>query len=206
MSTLRDTLLEGKTLPEAPVLDPVTAVNIIKSRLGGKVERCHSIPHQGTYNNASHTWGVLMLLWYLFPVDFPRLAAVTMAHDVPEGWLGDIPATVMRYAKGVREEMAKLERLVCEDLGLPFEGDLSAEDHAKLKACDRLELYLWCCEQLTLGNVHAGEPLRELDRYFTLSGLPEPAYSFYLQLKGMSVTPQQAGVVDDLVRRANATV
>lgn len=202
--TIRDETLAkigAGAQPQSP-LDDRTAVNIIRSRLGGKVERCHSIPHQGSYSNAAHQWGVSMLLWYLFPVDFPRLVAYTLTHDVPEGWVGDVPATVMRYSPTVRPELQKLERLLCDDLAIPFEGDLNDEDHAKLKACDRLELYLWCCEQLTLGNLHAREPLLELDRYFKTQPLPEPAMTFYKTLQGMDVIPQQAGIVSELVERA----
>jgi len=176
---------------------------ITQARLGGKVERCHGIPHLGSYSNAAHTWGVLLLLYYLFPGDFMRLAAVALAHDVPEGWVGDVPATVMRYSKSVRPELAKLEKLIADDLGLPFEGDLSPEDHAKLKACDRLDLYLWCMDQLAYGNLHAAEPMRELDRYFTESPLPSPALEFWDHIRGdlQKVIPKQAGVVQQLVEK-----
>lgn len=177
------------------------ALNIVQSRLGGRVERCHSIPHQGSYSNAAHSWGVAMLMWYLFPEDFPRLAVHCISHDVPEGWVGDVPAPALRWTKNVRGELAELERMLADDLGLPYEGDLAPEDHAKLKACDRLELYLWCCEQLALGNVYASEPLAELDHYFTLEPLPGPANDFYVRLRGMDPIPKQAGVVRELVSR-----
>lgn len=201
MSSLRDEIVTREPEPQSPLEDGV-AVRIIQSRLGGKVERCHSIPHQGSYSNAAHSWGVAMLMWYLFPVDFPRLGIYCITHDVPEGWVGDVPATVMRYSPTVRPELAKLEKMISDDLRIPFEGDLSEEDHRKLKACDRLELYLYLCEQLCLGNVHAREPLRELDRYFTEQPLIEPAQTFWRTLQGMDPMPKQAGVVQDLVERA----
>lgn len=180
------------------------ALKIVQSRLGGRVERCHSIPHQGSYSNAAHSWGVAMLMWYLFPADFERLAIYCIGHDVPEGWVGDVPAPTLRHTQHVRAELAELERLICQDLGLPYEGHLSPEDHAKLKACDRLELYLWCCEQLALGNVYAAEPLKELEAYFLRDPLPEPALAFFQQLQGRSPIGAQAGVVRDLVERASA--
>ena len=51
-------------------LERITAI-----RTGGGVERCHGVRHQGSYSNAAHTWGVLVLLQVLWPNDFPRLAA-----------------------------------------------------------------------------------------------------------------------------------
>lgn len=203
MTSLREEIVREPK--QAPVLEDGVALRIVQSRLGGKVERCHSIPHQGTYSNAAHSWGVAMLMWYLFPEDFPRLAIYCITHDVPEGWVGDVPATVMRYSPSVKAELSQLERLLADDLGFPFEGDMSPEDHAKLKACDRLELYLWCCEQLALGNIHAREPFRELERYFGAQPLHPRAHAFWQQMRGMDPIPKQAGVVMDLVERVYGT-
>lgn len=174
---------------------------IVQSRLGGKVERCHAVPHQGSYSNAAHMWGVAMLMHYLWPEDFPRLAIHCIAHDVPEGWVGDVPATVTNHCNTVREALAVMEHAICEDLGLPNEAELEPEDHAKLKACDRLELYLWCVEQLTLGNVYAAEPIKELDRLWEEHPLPSPADELWSKLRDTPAIPRQAGVVKELMNR-----
>ena len=79
--------------------------NIIQSRCGGRVERCHVIPHLGSYSNASHSWGVAMLMHYLWPKDFPRLAIYCLSHDIPEAWTGDIPAPVAWAVPELKEAL-----------------------------------------------------------------------------------------------------
>src|SRR5690606_38187895 len=115
------------------------------------------------------------LFYLLWPQDFPRVAAVLMFHDVPEAWVGDVPAPMMRYFPDVREAFSKVERRILSELDLPWEHDLSPSDHEKFKACDRLELYAWCKDQLRLGNHEVEECLHELEVYFTKTPLPEPA-------------------------------
>jgi len=182
-------------------MNKVFAEKIIQHRLGGKVERCHAVPHNGSYSVAAHSWGVAMLMYYLFPADYPRLVTQCLTHDVPEAWFGDVPATVMRYVPGVRDGLGKLEGLLNRDMGLPAESELSEDDLAKLKACDRLELALWACEQLAMGNNFAVEPLRELTKFFDKSPLPEPAQEFWEVLSSGALQYKQAGVVEELVGR-----
>jgi hypothetical protein len=63
------------------------ATAVIQSRSGGRVERCHGLPHHGTYSNASHQWGVAMLMHYLWPDDFPS-AGAGVPHPRRAGGLG----------------------------------------------------------------------------------------------------------------------
>jgi len=174
------------------------ADNVIQSRAGGKVERCHGIPHNGSYSNAAHQWGVALLLYYLWPADFPRLAIYCLTHDVPEFLFGDIPAPSTRYIPGLRKQLGEMERRSNLTIGLPAEQDLSPEDYKKLKACDALEFWLWCSEQLATGNAYALEPRDEVERYFSESPLPEEADALWKQLNGQSILPRQAGMVKSL--------
>lgn len=171
---------------------------IVQSRAGGRVERCHGVPHAGSYSNAAHSWGVAMLMFYLWPEDFPRLAGACLAHDVPEAWVGDVPAPTMRYLPGLRKDLGEIEDGLNASLGLPAEGELAIEDHVKLKACDRLELYLWCREQLLLGNQFVGETLKELKRFFSEVPLPEEAMKLFRQFENMELLPVQAGVMKEV--------
>jgi hypothetical protein len=97
---------------------------IVQSRSGGRVERCHGLPHLGTYSNATHQWGVAMLMHYIWPDDFPRLALVCLTHDVPEAWVGDIPAPTCRYTPGLKESLSAAEGNINKDLLLPAEDEL----------------------------------------------------------------------------------
>lgn len=179
-------------------MDPRTLDNLVQARSGGRVERCHAIPHVASYNNASHSWGVALLMWYLWPEDFPRLAIHCLVHDVPESWVGDIPATTLRYVPGIRSILSDIEGRLNRNIGLPGEDELSEEDHQKLKACDRLELYMWCREQRLLGNWFAEEVLRELERFFKRTPLHGRAAELYKLMESNQLLPRQSGVMEEV--------
>lgn len=177
------------------------AYSIIGTRSGGKVERCHAIPHIGSYSNAAHSWGVAMLMRILWPEDFPRLAYACLVHDIPESWTGDIPAPVMRHFPGLKEGLAAAEDKLMERLYLPGYNDMSPEDHAKFKACDWLEFYLWCRDQAAFGNQFAFEGQKEIELYIDKMGLPAPAMEVYEKLKSMTIIGAQSGVMRTIMER-----
>lgn len=153
-------------------------------RHGGRVERAHGVPHHGSYSNASHSWGVAMIMWLIWPQHFPRLALQCLAHDCPEGQVGDIPAPTLRYNPDIRKMLEPLERLVAAGLGVPSEHDLSEEDHRMLKICDRLELFAWAKEQEEMGNKAIAPLILELEYYLEEKvGMPTEAVKLYLQMK-----------------------
>lgn len=157
---------------------------IQRIRAGGAVERCHTIKHIGTYSVAEHSWGVAVLMYILWPVDFPRLAIYCLAHDVPEHWVGDVPATVKAWEAGIKESFDDMEARIFEWLNLPNDTlDLSYEDRAKLKACDQLELYFWAREQELMGNRFAYCVVKALDRFFEERPLFGPAIELYNALR-----------------------
>lgn len=177
------------------------ANHIIQSRSGGAVERCHGIRHLGSYSNARHSWGVALLMWYIWPKDFPRLAIHCLTHDVPESWTGDVPAPTTRYIPGLKNALAKAEGFLNEDIGLPDEHSLHPDDMAKLKACDRLEFWLWCREEVALGNQFAKEGLSEIERFLTEVPLPAEAEAVRVCLAKRSIIPTQAGVMKSIGER-----
>lgn len=181
----------------------VMADRIIQTRSGGMVERGHCIPHQGSYNNAAHSWGVAMLMHAIWPEDFKRLVLVCLAHDVAESWVGDIPAPILRYSPEFRTVVGGMENTICASLGLPREDQLPPEDHAKLKACDRLELYLWCREQQAIGNTFIKEFLTELTRYFIETPLPFPADKLFKHFEFNTVLPRYAGIIKALEKASH---
>jgi hypothetical protein len=168
---------------------------LVQSRSGGKVERCHGIPHHGTYSNATHQWGVAMLMHYIWPHDFPRLALACLSHDVPEAWVGDIPAPTCRYMPGLKDGLNVAEGNINKAMYLPAEHELEATDYAKLKCCDRMEFWLWCCEQENFGNLFAKEGKVEIERYFKEVPLLPEAQALYEELRHHDLLPTQAGVI-----------
>lgn len=175
-----------------------TARRVVQARSGGRVERCHGLYHQGSYSNAMHQWGVAMLMHALWPEDFPRLALVCLSHDVPESWVGDIPAPTCRYAN-IKHKLDPIEAAINRDLGLPVESELDPEDFNKLKACDRLEFWMWSVEQVLMGNQMVIDGITEVERFFTESPglLPGPAFELFQFLKRdyQQLIPTQAAVV-----------
>lgn len=175
--------------------------NLVKARCGGKVERCHTIPHMPGYTNAAHSWGVAMLMFYLFPEDFPRLSIYCLTHDIGEGWTGDIPAPALWAIQEVRNRLESVENSLIEAAGCPRVDQLTKEDHEKLKICDRFELYLWCREQRNLGNLYVNDCIAALEEYFKDLPMSENIRKFcnkMLRRASEHYLPEQQGVVQEL--------
>jgi hypothetical protein len=183
--------------------------DIVQTRAGGAVERCHGIRHQGSYSNAAHTWGVLVLLQKLYPEDFAIIAPYALYHDVPEFVFGDVPAPTMRHVPGLREQLGEYEDALNIEVGGFPEGALASMDPVRFKrfkACDRLDLWLWCMEQELAGNLFARECRLELQRYLATPGaLDERAAALYDHMTMASgredFLPRQAGVAERIVKQ-----
>lgn len=177
------------------------AERIQQARLGGQVERCHNIPHLGSYTNAHHTWNVLILMWYLFPQHWRNVAAVVMAHDVPEGVFGDVVAPVMRYASSLKPTLSRAENMYLHDIDLPSDMNMTDEEYEAYKACDRLDLYLWCLEQENLGNINVREVKSELTHFFEETPLPNAAHEFWMEMRKELTLPRQARLAKHYLER-----
>ncbi len=172
---------------------------IVQSRAGGRTERCHNIPHHGSYNVAAHSWGVAMLLYYIWPDDFPRLAIYCLAHDVPEAWVGDIPSPTLKYTPGLKSVVENLEVRLLYRIALRSTTELSREDEAKVRACDQLEFWLWAKEQQAFGNRYVQEAITEIERHFLEQPLPDLAQKLFIELsENTSLLPTQQGIIKEL--------
>lgn len=170
---------------------------IVQARGGGATERSHGIRHHGSYSVAAHSWGVAMLMMQIWPEDFPRLAARCLVHDVPEYLVGDLPAPTKRFApQGFKEWLDEIEDDILETLRLPTMDVLSTNDAAKVKACDCLEFWLWCREQVTMGNYFAQQGQQEVEKY--LDQLPEPVPTLWRVMRRQSMVPRQAGRMKEI--------
>lgn len=167
-------------------------------RTGGNTERCHGVRHVGSYSVGLHSWNVVMLIWVLYPKDFPRLAPYGLAHDVPEAWVGDIPAPTKRYCPSIKTDVARMEGAILTKLELPNDADLSTSDREKLRACDQLELYLWAKEQVYGGNRHADCVRRELEKFWEETPLPLEAHELYLDIRANDTEYDVSNVIREL--------
>lgn len=161
---------------------------ILNTRAGGAVERCHTIRHLGSYSNAQHQWGVAMLLWALYPADVAtKLVWHALTHDVPEGLTGDVPSTAKTHE-------TVLDDWINAEFDLPLICTLTEEEHRILRSCDILELYIWSLEQLAQGNSYAAEVTDNILMY-AREKLDKPAYELFCQLGKENVVPFRAGLL-----------
>lgn len=171
---------------------------IRQARLGGKVERCHGIPHNRQYSNAEHTFGVLLLLLILYPDRFADISPAALTHDIPEAWVGDIPAPTKRYLSGLKESTDELEVKILLSLQLPQESSLCPEDHRVLRGLDWLELYIWCCEEMHTGNGYAEEVKKELVRFATEKPLPRKIAQIAYRYDHVSPIGRLNGIIHEM--------
>ena len=123
-------------------------VAIRAARESAQVERCHTIPHIGSYTVGQHCYGALALLLLLHENPSIGLIKAVAFHDLPERWLGDVPGPGKNGA--IADAFADAESAIFTKLGMLFH--LTDEDRFWLKLVDILDLWLWSLEQETLGS------------------------------------------------------
>ena len=134
-------------------------------REGGAVLRCHTTPHHGHYDNAQHSFNMLVLLHGLFPAARPEVAKAIVYHDLAERYTGDLPAPMLLENNALRAELNQVQERWEREMGLVI--DLNHEDWLLMKAIDKLEHWLWCHDQLGMGNRCVETHIVKLDEIFT---------------------------------------
>lgn len=119
-------------------------------RLGGSVKRFHTWQLIGEQTVASHTWGVLAIL-YAICEPSANLVRKAVFHDIAEYDTGDIPSTAKWASHELKEHADKLELEINKRLGIDF-PDLTEQEQAWLKFADLCDMLWFCVEQKRLGN------------------------------------------------------
>jgi len=118
-------------------------------RDAGAVKRYHVKRTQRTQTIAEHTFGMLMLVKQVNRTCTKNLMCAVLHHDLPELFTGDIPAPIKR----VHPELGPLMDSIEEDLAPLYQDfQLTVPEAILLKWADRMELVLWCLEEVRLGN------------------------------------------------------
>lgn len=129
-------------------------------REAGHVERAHNVPHHGSYSVGKHSYDVVSILLLLHPSPSNQLIRAALWHDMPERFLGDLPAPAKWYNPKLNKQYQDAEQSVLDRFGEhDLMSRLTLEETDWLHAADRLELLMWADDQLALGNRHI-EPLR----------------------------------------------
>lgn len=128
-------------------------VQVKASRESGTVARFHALPNVPAYNVAEHSYGVVSLLLLLHPNPSLNLIRACQFHDLPERWLGDLPATAKWDNPELADAYNKAEIDLFGRLGMLKMVELDEDELQWLRVLDTLELYLWCDELTNHGNV-----------------------------------------------------
>jgi 5'-deoxynucleotidase YfbR-like HD superfamily hydrolase len=153
-------------------------------REAGAVERCHTLPHHGSYTVGQHCYDALSLLLLLHPDPSLALIKATLWHDFPERWTGDVPAVIKWRDPNLHNALERAEgRILAETFGTlhPW-AELSFSDRCWIKAVDALELFLWCGDQLRLGNENARVVMSNLAGIRGADWLPAPVVRYWSSL------------------------
>lgn len=156
--------------------DLPSTIRVIRCREAAAVERCHTLPHVGTYSVGHHSHNALSLYLALHPS--PRRATMIAihTHDYGERWTGDVPSPAKWADDLFARRLRRIEGL-CLD-SLRFNGSLDPEEASWLRAVDALELWLWAQDQVALGNRNAEGVIRNLEAYFDRTPLPAEVEAF----------------------------
>jgi 5'-deoxynucleotidase YfbR-like HD superfamily hydrolase len=128
------------------------------------------------------------MLLVLHPNPSMDLVKALLWHDGGERWVGDMPAPAKWYDALLGEvyDRAELSALQTWEMYDGFLG-MKDEDYQWLNAIDRIELWLWCHDQLHMGNEHIREFIVHLEISFhnaTKAGrMPEPCARFLKNYK-----------------------
>ena len=141
---------------------------VLAIREGGQTQRCHTMLYHGAYNVAIHSYNAVSLLLQLYPTA-PSIALIraVMWHDVPERWTGDVPTPAKMACPELRVVLDGLEKRILTSLGIgELFTSLSGHERNWLNAVDLLELYIWACEQVAIGNTTAKDMVKQILQIF----------------------------------------
>lgn len=130
---------------------------IEKARRGGNVQRMHTEPTLQPYNNAIHTFNAIIIakeICYSMAMEDTYITDYLLVHDLPEEWLGDMPAPAKKDCT-MNKCMTALEG-TWYSAHLPqhydLDGMLTDADMALIKCADYLELCNFCLTEMEMGN------------------------------------------------------
>lgn len=170
------------------------ATTALRQREAAKVERAHTLPHIGSYPVGLHSANMALLLMLLNPAAKLPLVRACLLHDAPERWLGDVPAPLKWYSAELKDALHAADHRVAVEVFKYDEHALSTEDLQWLKAVDAMEFWMWCIDQLHMGNhtvVHAERHVRHYLRERAEAGeVPWPLPTVIAELAKRAEHPE----------------
>lgn len=147
------------------------AKSLFKLLTGANVKRYHTVLTIGEQNNGHHSLRVLLILRYLLDGNVSQnLMWATVFHDLPEHSTGDIPGHVKWDNQQLEELLDNMEHKYHLDNGTYIE--LTKDESILLNIADKLELVVYCAEQISLGNIRMKQ-IRDRGMTYVLDKAPE---------------------------------
>lgn len=118
--------------------------------LSGYVRRCHNIASDAAQTNGHHSWGVAVILQYIYPECSKAALLQALYHDVPEVITGDVPATAKWMSDKLQAALAEIEEVIEKRLDISV--DLDPVESAAVKLADSLDLLLYSRHRVFMGD------------------------------------------------------
>jgi len=156
-------------------------------REASDVQRLHTIRTIGEYSNGQHSFNTLAILRLLRPDASTSLIWAIVEHDIPERLIGDVPSPALHHVYGL-SKLAVSEAegdIISEVLGIDSLSELSEDDYKWLKGLDLLELYLYCRDQLSMGNRNLEQIKIRIEETFKMNAknYPEEILDLFYECK-----------------------
>lgn len=141
--------------------------DVLSLRASGHVRRWHTIRTVTQTTVAEHTGQALSLLLLLYPAPGPSINLIKSLawHDSAERIVGDVPGPTLRTFPAYKELYEQLEQVVMMRHHPAAIVELTNDEKTWLKACDVLELYLHCHDEIRLGNSHFHVVMKRAEHY-----------------------------------------
>lgn len=126
-------------------------------RDAGNVQRYHVKRTHRRQTVAEHTFGMLMLVKQVLahteinPDRVVLMYNYILHHDLPELMTGDIPAPIKRAHPTLGPMLDSIE---ADMHPLYLDAAMTPGELALIKWADRMELVLWCLEEVRMGNTY----------------------------------------------------
>lgn len=154
-------------------------------RLAAYVKRMHVHRIHGDYTSHEHVNNMLNMYLILNPNPTMEGVKAIQWHDAGEQGPGDIPSPA-KPCFGLGHVINKVERCVRENFGLEVEN-LSAEDILWMKGLDVVEFYLFCQDQMNMGNnfivPKAVKVQAHLDNLVNTALMPPELSDYYVEIR-----------------------
>ncbi|MBQ4544312.1 MAG: 5'-deoxynucleotidase [Oscillospiraceae bacterium] len=161
-----------------------------------------------TENVAEHSYHVSVLAHALavisrdvfgFDVDPGRVCAAALYHDMPEILTGDLPTPIKYYGADIKEAYKRIEK----EAGVRLLSNLTEEMKSGIsaaaldcdekvislvKAADKLDAYIKCCEEISAGNRDFEKAQQQTKAAVDAMDMPEVKYFIKNYLSAFSMT------------------